>query len=145
MGQHHKDNPPKEEIRYKGYIGEYEYKEEDELFFGTITNIDDCVTFEASNIIGINNSFCDAVEDYIKLCEEAEKEPSIKEEKTINTQPHYKNDESLYLVADKLGLNHWEFDIFKRLTRCRKKGEFVKDLNKIKDTIDIYLKEYETK
>lgn len=62
---------------------------------------------------------------------------------TNNLQPHYNNSEgSLYLLAEKIGLNHWEFDVFKRLVRCRKKGEFERDLNKIKDTIDLYLSEY---
>lgn len=58
-------------------------------------------------------------------------------------QPHYDNSNgSLYAIAEQLQLNHYEFDIFKRLVRCRKKGEFEKDLNKIKDTVDIYLKEW---
>ena len=62
---------------------------------------------------------------------------------TFNPQPHYNNENgSLYKIATDLGLNHWEFDIFKRLVRCRKKNQFKEDLQKIKDTIDIYLNEY---
>lgn len=61
----------------------------------------------------------------------------------MNPQKHYNNDNgSLYLLAEKLNLNHWEFDIFKRLVRCRKKGEFEQDIKKIKDTCDIYLSEH---
>lgn len=57
-------------------------------------------------------------------------------------QPHYNNSNgSLFQLAEQLGLNHWEFDILKRLVRCRKKGQFKEDLQKIKDTCDIYLKE----
>lgn len=63
--------------------------------------------------------------------------------KTFNPQQHYDNSKgSLYKMAEELKLNHWEFDIFKRLVRCRKKGQFEEDLQKIKDTIDIYLSEY---
>ncbi|MDV3882885.1 hypothetical protein CMU04_06080 [Elizabethkingia anophelis] len=59
-------------------------------------------------------------------------------------QPHYDNSNgSLYKLATELNLNHWEFDILKRLVRCRKKGQFKQDLQKIKDTIDIYLNEYD--
>ena len=59
---------------------------------------------------------------------------------TFNPQSHYNNEHgSLYQIAEQLGLNHYEFDIFKRLVRCRKKGQFEEDLNKIKDTIDLYL------
>ncbi|MCT4263329.1 hypothetical protein HZP32_14525 [Elizabethkingia anophelis] len=59
-------------------------------------------------------------------------------------QPHYDNSNgSLYKLATELNLNHWEFDILKRLVRCRKKGQFKQDLQKIKDTIDIYINEYD--
>ena len=61
----------------------------------------------------------------------------------FNPQSHYDNSSgSLFKIAKELGLNHWEFDIFKRLVRCRKKNQFEQDLQKIKDTVDIYLKEF---
>ena len=39
--------------------------------------------------------------------------------------------------------NEWtyEFDLIKRVVRCRKKGEFLSDLEKVKTAIDLYLKE----
>lgn len=66
----------------------------------------------------------------------------IPEQETTAPQSHYDNSNgSLFSLAEQLGLNHWEFDILKRLVRCRKKGQFKEDLQKIKDTCDIYLKE----
>ena len=62
----------------------------------------------------------------------------------MNTEEHYQSDESLYMIAEKLGLNAWEFDIFKRVVRCRKKGQFRDDLRKIKNTADIYLHEFKS-
>ena len=60
-------------------------------------------------------------------------------------QPHYDNTNgSLYAVAERLGLNAYEFDILKRVCRCRKKGQFKEDLQKIKDTVDLYLAEHDT-
>lgn len=57
---------------------------------------------------------------------------------------HYNNENgSLYKLAEQLGLNAYEFDILKRIARCRKKGQFKQDLQKIKDTVDLYLKEVE--
>lgn len=57
---------------------------------------------------------------------------------------HYNNEKgSLYKIAEQLGLNTYEFDILKRISRCRKKGQFKQDLQKIKDTVDLYLKEVE--
>ena len=58
---------------------------------------------------------------------------------------HYDNTHgSLYKFAEDHGLNAWEFDILKRVARCRKKGQFKEDLEKTKRVIDLYLKEYVT-
>lgn len=62
----------------------------------------------------------------------------------LNPQPHYDNSNgSLYKFAEDHKLNAWEFDIVKRIVRSRKKGQFKEDLQKTKDVIDIYLREYE--
>lgn len=62
------------------------------------------------------------------------------------TQPHYDNTNgSLYLFAHQHGLNAWEFDICKRVVRCRKKGEFESDIKKTIAVLELYLKEYEEK
>jgi len=60
---------------------------------------------------------------------------------SINTQTHYKGKDSLYKFAEEWGLNAYEFDIIKRIVRCRHKGSFAQDLQKTKDLIDIYLAE----
>lgn len=77
--------------------------------------------------------------------DEQEKAISFPDIKNINTQPYYNGNNSLYYIAEDLKLNAWEFDILKRIARCRFKGSFKKDLQKTKDVIDIYLKEYESK
>ena len=58
--------------------------------------------------------------------------------------PEYYNNKkgSLYKFANDHGLNSWEFDILKRIVRCRKKGNFKEDLEKTKFLIDLYLREY---
>ena len=56
---------------------------------------------------------------------------------------HYDNKNgSLYKFSEDHGLNAYEFDIIKRITRCRKKGQFREDLEKTKRVIDLYLKEF---
>lgn len=61
----------------------------------------------------------------------------------IHTEDHYKGTDSLYKFCEQWKLNAYEFDIIKRIVRCRHKGDFRKDLEKTKNVIDIYLKEYE--
>ena len=60
---------------------------------------------------------------------------------SVNTQTHYKGKDSLYKFAEEWGLNAYEFDIIKRIVRCRHKGSFAQDLSKTKDLIDLYVKE----
>ena len=60
---------------------------------------------------------------------------------SVHTQSHYKGKDSLYKFAEEWDLNAYEFDIIKRIVRCRHKGSFQQDLEKTKDLIDIYLKE----
>jgi len=58
--------------------------------------------------------------------------------------PHYDNSNgSLYLFAEQHKLNAYEFDLIKRIVRCRKKGQFKEDLEKTIRVIELYLKEYE--
>jgi hypothetical protein len=68
----------------------------------------------------------------------------IKEQPTDqSTDQHYNNTNgSLYKFAQDHELNAWEFDILKRIVRCRKKGQFTEDLEKTKRVIDLYLKEF---
>ena len=57
--------------------------------------------------------------------------------------PHYDNSKgSLYKFAEDHNLNSYEFDLIKRIVRCRKKGQFKSDLLKSKKVIDLYLKEF---
>jgi hypothetical protein len=60
---------------------------------------------------------------------------------SVNTQSHYKGKDSLYKFAEEWQLTSYEFDIIKRIVRCRHKGSFTEDLEKTKDLIDIYLAE----
>ncbi len=62
---------------------------------------------------------------------------------SVNTQSHYRGKDSLYKFAEEWALNAYEFDIIKRIVRCRHKGSFQQDLEKTKDLIDIYLREQE--
>ena len=61
------------------------------------------------------------------------------------TEPkHYDNTNgSLYKFCEDKELNSYEFDIIKRVMRCRKKGVFLEDLQKTKVLIDLYIKENE--
>jgi hypothetical protein len=76
--------------------------------------------------------------------ERAKNYMSLKDGYKENKDTHYDNSNgSLYLFAEQNELNAWEFDIIKRIVRCRKKGQFQEDLQKTVRVIELYLKEYE--
>lgn len=61
----------------------------------------------------------------------------------IKAPKHYDNTNgSLYLFCEQNGLNAWEFDCIKRIVRCRKKGEFISDIEKTIEVLKLYIKEY---
>ena len=73
----------------------------------------------------------------------AESYMSLKDGYKENKDTHYDNSNgSLYLFAEQNELNAWEFDIIKRIVRCRKKGQFQEDLQKTVRVVELYLKEY---
>jgi hypothetical protein len=61
----------------------------------------------------------------------------------LKEEPKYYDNSkgSLYKFCDEHELNSYEFDIIKRVMRCRKKGLFLEDLEKTKFLIDLYIKE----
>ena len=81
---------------------------------------------------------------------EGEREPlvysfsnEIKEEySNLNAPKHYDNSKgSLYQFAENQKLNSYEFEVIKRIVRCRKKSEFISDVQKTIKVLEIYLEE----
>ena len=61
---------------------------------------------------------------------------------TDNAPSYYNNEKgSLYKFAEDHGLNAYEFEIIKRVVRCRKKKEFVTDIEKTIFLLELYMKE----
>jgi hypothetical protein len=55
---------------------------------------------------------------------------------------HYSNTNgSLYKFAEDNNLNSYEFEVIKRIVRCRKKGEWITDIEKTIQVLEIYKKE----
>lgn len=59
---------------YKGYEGVYEYSEEDNVYWGKISNTDDFVLFEGFDLSELYQSFKNAIDDYIELKKEIGKD-----------------------------------------------------------------------
>jgi predicted HicB family RNase H-like nuclease len=64
----------KDFLLYKDYIGSVHFNAVDEVFFGKIEGIDDLVSFEGVSVSELKKSFEEAVEDYIEICRENNKD-----------------------------------------------------------------------
>jgi len=54
-------------VEYKGYTGNRNYSDVGKVYFGTIQNITDLVSYESDTEEGLEQSFQEAVDDYIDL------------------------------------------------------------------------------
>lgn len=55
------------------------------------------------------------------------------------SQKHYDNKNgSLYKFCNEQDLNAYEFDILKHLVRCRRKKEWISDIDKCIDILKLY-------
>lgn len=65
----------KNTMEYKGYVGNVEFSEEDEVFFGKVIGIRSLISYEGETAKELIKDFHDAVDDYLSLCEAEGKEP----------------------------------------------------------------------
>ena len=65
----------KNTMEYKGYIGNVEFSEEDEVFFGKVLGIRSLVSYEGATAKDLIKDFHDAVDDYLALCKAEGREP----------------------------------------------------------------------
>ena len=52
-------------IKYKGYIGQFEYDPDDHSFTGHVVNMRDLITFEGTSVVELENSLKQSVEVYL--------------------------------------------------------------------------------
>ena len=57
-------------MTYKSYVATYELDEDDDIFYGKLTGINQLVTFEADNAKDLKQAFHDSVDDYLAFCVE---------------------------------------------------------------------------
>jgi len=64
-------------LKYRGYEGSVLYSEEDRLLHGRIIGIHDMVSFEGTDVDGLENCFREAVDEYLAFCATQGKAPDV--------------------------------------------------------------------
>lgn len=54
-------------MQYKGYQGSIEYSEDDAVFHGQLLNVDGLITYEADTREALEQSFYEAVDNYLEF------------------------------------------------------------------------------
>ena len=57
-------------MKYKDYIANIEYDDEDNIFIGHLIGIKDIVSFHGSTVDDLKNAFHESVDNYIAISEE---------------------------------------------------------------------------
>ena len=94
-------------LHYKEYYGSVEYSAEDEVFFGKIEHINDLVTFEATDVQGLQQAFQDAVDHYCEQCAVLQRAPQkmFKGRFNVRISPDLHKRASLLAAQQRISLN----------------------------------------
>ncbi len=60
-------------FEYKEYKGSIQYSDEDNVFHGSIRDIEDVITYEGKSIQELETEFKISVDEYLSFCNEKEK------------------------------------------------------------------------
>lgn len=96
-------------LEKNGYYGIIEFSAEDDCFFGKIVGINDLVIFEGKSVEEIKKSFFDAVDDYIKICKNADKDPEKTYKGSFNVRiaPELHKKAVILATAEHMSLNQF--------------------------------------
>jgi len=74
-------------MKHKGYLGSVNYNDEDKIFYGRVEYIRSLISYEGHDVESLQNSFQEAVDDYIELArtQNIELEQSFKGSLNIRT------------------------------------------------------------
>lgn len=62
-------------MEYKGYAARVEFNEGAGILFGEVEGLRDVVTFEATDVSGLEKAFRESVDDYLAMCAERGEDP----------------------------------------------------------------------
>lgn len=97
----------KNTMEYKGYIGSVEFSEEDGVFFGKVLGIRALISYEGTNAKELVDDFHGAVDAYLSLCEEEEREPekAYKGGFNVRVSPELHREAAVFAIEHQMTLN----------------------------------------
>ena len=96
-------------LKYKDFVATLEYSDADDIFYGKILGVNDLILFEGSSIDELKHAFEEAVEDYLELCKEVNKDPYKSFKGSFNIRIPTDLHKKVFFRAQKTGLSLNQF------------------------------------
>jgi predicted HicB family RNase H-like nuclease len=94
---------------YRGYMGSAEVDAESMVLVGKLMFIRDVITYSAKNVKDLEAAFREAVDDYLKTCEELGDEPELPCKGTFNVRVGPERHRQVALAARSRGVGLNDF------------------------------------
>ena len=96
-------------LQYKEYHGSIEYSAEDHVFWGKLEGIGDLITFEATDVEGLEQAFHETVEHYLHLCQQQQRSPrkTYKGRFNVRIDPELHKKASYVATQEHVSLNEF--------------------------------------
>jgi predicted HicB family RNase H-like nuclease len=106
-------------IEYKGYIGQLEFDDEANIFYGEVINLRDVVTFQGATVGELRKAFRDSVEDYLEFCAERGESPEkpYSGRFMVRIEPELHKAVSIHARKEHKSLNAWVHDTLELAVR----------------------------
>jgi predicted HicB family RNase H-like nuclease len=91
-------------LEHKGYNGSVLYSAEDKMLHGRVLGIRDTISFGGTTVRSLEKNFKDAVDEYLRLCEETGKTPNTPFKGSFNVRVSADLHQRASLYADEHNL-----------------------------------------
>ncbi|MEM7759916.1 MAG: type II toxin-antitoxin system HicB family antitoxin [Cyanobacteria bacterium P01_A01_bin.40] len=92
-------------MEYKGYLGSVNYNDEDKIFYGRVEYIRSLISYEGHDVESLQNSFHEAVEDYLELVRTQNIEPEKPFKGSFNVRTGSDLHRRVAIAAKQKGIN----------------------------------------
>ena len=102
-------------LQYKGYIGELEFSEEDEVFYGKVLGIRSLISYEGATVKELVTDFKSNVDEYLHACESQNIEPekAFKGSFNVRVSPQLHQAAVICAAQNRISLNRFVEDAIK--------------------------------
>jgi predicted HicB family RNase H-like nuclease len=83
-------------MKYKGYIGHFEYDDEVKIFHGEVAGLRDIITFQGKSVEELAQAFKDSIDDYLAWCKKSREKPEKTFSGTFNFRKNCVSNESCH-------------------------------------------------